>query len=314
MVGLRFFLYLTILLVYSCSSSQPRAIESASAQKKLRGLYLPVRKKGGARSLPFVKSLIARGKPLGVNAVILDAQTFHGKTNKINPEVVAYLKSEQIYTVARIVCFQDGIDKYPLPPQTLKDLKALIEEVAQMGFDELNLDYIRFADTGIKASLKTKYEFLDSLLSEVRGIVTRNNTKLSLDIFGRVVYNEKDLIGQNVENFAKHADIIYPMLYPSHFTKDKKRMSDPAFTVTEGTEKAIERLKGTNVEVMPWVQVFVYNIQYARVKLAEYVRLQIAAIEKTQARGWVAWNAKGDYKELFEALEKIEKEKTLVTK
>ncbi|HRP68217.1 MAG TPA: putative glycoside hydrolase [Turneriella sp.] len=306
MARFRILFVLAIALFTSCSSAQTKAAEPTADKKNyLRGLYIPVRKTGGARSVPFVKSLVERGKPLGLNAVALDAQTFKGMVNKINPEVVAYLKGESIYTIARVVCFQDGIQKLPVAANHMKKLRALIAEVSQMGFDEINLDYIRFEDAGTTYPLKKKYEFLDNLLAEFRTLTAQHNIKLSADVFGRIVYNEKDSIGQNIENYAKHTDVIYPMLYPSHFTKDKKRMSDPGFTVSEGTEKAIERLKGTTTEIMPWVQVFVYNIQYARVKLSEYVFLQIEALEKTQARGWIAWNAKAEYKELFQAMEKL---------
>ena len=288
-----------------CSSGQKKQ-PTPDKKTYLRGLYLPVRKGAGdARNLDFVKSIVARGKPLGINAYVLDVQSFQGNKNKVNPEVVAYLKSEGIYTVARVVCFEGGIKKFPVPQPHLDNLAALVEEASQQGFDEVQLDYIRFADEGVRVGLKRKYEFLDKFIGGMREVTKRHNVKLSADIFGRIVYNKDDSIGQKLENFAKHTDVIYPMLYPSHFTADKKRLSDPGFTVKEGTENAIARLAGTSTEIMPWVQSFVYNIQHARVNLTQYVVLQVEAIEKTQARGWVAWNAKGDYKEVFQALEKM---------
>lgn len=288
-----------------CSSGQQK--QAAVAKKSyLRGLYLPVRKgPGDARNLEFVKSIVARGKPLGINAYVLDVQAFQGNKNKVNPEVVAYLKSEGIYTVARVVCFEGGIKKFPVPQPHLDNLAALVEEVSQQGFDEVQLDYIRFADEGVRVSLKRKYEYLDQFIAKMREITKRYNVKLSADIFGRIVYNKDDSIGQKLENYAKHTDVIYPMLYPSHFTADKKRLANPGFTIKEGTENAINRLAGTNTQIMPWVQCFVYNIQHARVNLTQYVVLQVEAVEQTSARGWVAWNAKGDYKEVFQALEKI---------
>ena len=306
MKSLRYFLIFPFAASLLCSSSQKKQ-GASHKQTYLRGLYLPVRKgPGDARNLDFVKSIVARGKPLGINAFVLDVQAFQGHKNKVNPEVVAYLKSENIYTVARVVCFEGGIRKFPVPQAHIDHLAALVEEVAQQGFDEVQLDYIRFADSGVRVALKRKYEYLDQFIGSMREITNRHGVKLSADIFGRIVYNTNDSIGQNLENFAKHTDAIYPMLYPSHFTADKKRLSDPGFTMKEGTEKALERLQGGNTAIMPWVQCFVYNIQYARVNLTQYVVLQVEAVEKTGARGWVAWNAKGDFKEVFQALEKIE--------
>lgn len=291
--------------VLFCSSAQKKQ-STPDKKNYLRGLYLPVRKGAGdSRNLDFVKSIVAKGKPLGINAYVLDVQAFQGNKNKVNPEVVAYLKSEGIYTVARVVCFEGGIKKFPVPQPHLDNLAVLVEEASQQGFDEVQLDYIRFADEGVRVSLKRKYEYLDQFIGRMREITKRYNVKLSADIFGRIVYNKDDSIGQKLENYAKHTDVIYPMLYPSHFTADKKRLANPGFTIKEGTENAINRLAGTNTQIMPWVQCFVYNIQHARVNLTQYVVLQVEAVEQTSARGWVAWNAKGDYKEVFQALEKI---------
>ena len=287
-----------------CSSAQKKQNEP-ERKNYLRAIYLPVRKGPDLRNLDFMKSVVARSKPVGINAMVLDVQAFQGHKNKTNPEVVAYLKSENIYTIARVVCFEGGIAKFPVPQAKLDELSAIVEEVSQQGYDEVQLDYIRFADFGVRVSLTKKYEFLDQFIAGMREITNRHGIKLSADIFGRIVYNKNDSIGQNLENYAKHTDVIYPMLYPSHFTADKKRLSDPGFTMKEGTEKALERLQGKGTQIMPWVQCFVYNIQHARVNLTQYVVLQVQAVEKTAARGWVAWNAKGDYKELYQALEKI---------
>jgi hypothetical protein len=301
-----YFSILPLVASLFCGSAQKK--ETVPDKKApLRGLYLPVRKgPGDARNLDFVKSIVQQGKPLGINAYVLDVQAYRGHKNYLNPKVVAYLKEEKIYTIARVVCFEGGIQRFPVSQAHLNGLSALVDEVAGQGVDEVQLDYIRFADSGVRVSLNRKYEYLDQFLGSMREITKRHGVKLSADIFGRVAYNKNDPIGQQLENFAKHTDVIYPMLYPSHFSADKKRMADPGFTVKEGTELALERLQGKNTEIMPWVQCFVYNIQYARVNLTQYVVLQVSAIEKTKARGWVAWNAKGDYKEVFQALEKIQ--------
>jgi hypothetical protein len=83
-------------------------------------------------------------------------------------------------------------------------------------------------------------------------------------------------------------------------------MSSPGETVKEGTLKGLKRTEG-KIAVQPYIQAFPYNIQYAKVPLAEYVLLQIQAVEETEARGWVAWNPNGDYSSVFSALEKATK-------
>jgi hypothetical protein len=100
-------------------------------------------------------------------------------------------------------------------------------------------------------------------------------------------------------------DVIYPMLYPSHFTGDTKRMANPGETMKEGTMKGLERLKDTGVTVVPYIQAFDYQIRRAGVSLQRYIELQVRAVESTDARGWVAWNAYGDYRAVMKALQDI---------
>lgn len=299
-----------LFLALACASPSTKSDGSGkkASGKVYRALYVPIRRGTRANNLDYLHRLVERAKPLGVNAIAIDAQIYNGRTSSIKQESVDYLKSQGLYTIVRVVCFQGGIRRLPVPEKRMQQLKALVDEVAQMGFDEVQLDYIRFEDSGLGYGLSKKHEFITSLVADLRQITNKHGVKLSADIFGRIVYNTKDGIGQNLELFAQHTDVIYPMLYPSHFTGDKKRLSDPAFTMNEGTTKALVRLKeaGTGTQVMPFIQCFVYNIQHARVPLWQYVQLQIQAVEDTEARGWMAWNARGDYEPLFRALEAIE--------
>jgi len=255
--------------------------------------------------MDYIKSLVEKGKPLGINMFVMDVHTFGSTALKVNPDVIAYLKEANFYLTARIVCFQDGINKMPVEESTLNNLYALVGSAADSGFDEVQLDYIRFADDGTPYPLNKKYAFLESLLQNFRKITDTKKVKLSADLFGRIVYNRNDFIGQKVEVFAKYTDVLYPMLYPSHYTGDKQRMSMPGDTVKEGTLKGLNRVEGTSVAIQPYIQAFPYNIQYAKIKLEEYVALQIKAVEETTARGWVAWNPNGDYTSVFTALESI---------
>ena len=290
------------------AGSKAKAVPGYIDGKPVRALYVPLRRGTRANNLAYLERLIAEAKPLGVNSLALDAQVYNGRTLRLKQESVDYVKSQGLEVVIRVVCFQGGITRLPVPEKRMHQLKTLVDEVGQMGVDEIQLDYIRFADSGLRYGLTRKHEFITNIVRELRAISSKHNTRLSADIFGRIVYNRKDGIGQNLELFAEHTDVIYPMLYPSHFTGDKKRLSDPHFTMTEGTTKAITRLKeaGSKTQIMPFIQVFVYNIQHARVPLWKYVQLQIDAVENTEARGWMAWNARGDYAPLFRALNEIE--------
>ena len=285
-------------LIVSCASPA----KGPPGSRPLRGLYVPNRQ---ANSMAYIRSLVERGRPLGINMVVLDVHPFMVLRARINPEVVAYLTAEGIYPAARVVCFQDGLDRLPVPEDYMNRLFAVIEAAVGSGFREIQLDYIRFQDGGPGYSLEAKYGFVASLLKRAREMTAPRGLVLSADVFGRVVYNRNDIIGQQMELFARHVDVIYPMLYPSHFTGDRARMANPGETIREGTLKGIARVQGTGARIQPYIQAFPYNIQWARVPLDRYVELQVAAAESTGARGWVAWNAKGEYESVFTALSRL---------
>lgn len=290
-----------VLFVIGCVSCAT-AGQGAGARGRMRGLYIPNRH---ANDPAYIRSVIERGKPLGINMLVMDVHPITVLKTRINPEVVAYLKRNHIYIAARIVCFQDGLKSLPVPDGHLERLFALMGEAASAGFDEIQMDYIRFPDGAPYYALSVKYGFIDDLLKRARAVADKRGVKLSADLFGRVVFNRNDIIGQNMENFAKHADVIYPMLYPSHFTDDRGRMAQPGETVRDGTQRGINRVRGTRAGIQPYIQAFPYNIQWAHVPLDRYVELQVIAAESTAARGWVAWNAKGEYECVFKALERL---------
>ena len=268
----------------------------------MRGLYIPNRQ---ANDPAYIRAVVERGRPLGINMLVLDAHPFMVLKARFNPEVVQYLKRNGIYIAARIVCFQDGLKFLPVPAEHLDRLFGVMKEVAGAGFDEVQMDYIRFPDGAPYYALSAKYGFIDELLTRARAIADEHGVRLSADLFGRVVFNHDDIIGQKLENFAKHADVVYPMLYPSHFTDDRNRMANPGETIRDGTTRGISRVKGTRAGIQPYIQAFPYNIQWAHVPLDRYVAMQVVAAESTGARGWVAWNAKGEYECVFKALERL---------
>ena len=305
--------FLSVLVVFVfCGSAEtrdtiPSALSVLASYRPMRGLYVP-NKKG--RDIAYMKTLISEGKPLGVNMLVIDVHPYNRRKFIVEPEVMSYLKDERIYLVGRVVCFQDGLDKMPLPESELAVLRELVEKTAQAGFQEVQLDYIRFKDGGYPYPLQKKQLLIEELLKEFRTVADASGVKLSADVFGRIVFNRKDYVGQNLESFAKYTEVIYPMLYPSHFTGDRVRMSNPGKTVQEGLLKGQARLDGTGTVLHAYIQAFPYYIGMARTDLPGYVAMQIRATEETPARGWVAWNAAGNHSSVFEALRRIRDGKT----
>ncbi len=162
------------------------------------------------------------------------------------------LKDKNIYTIARVTVFQDPHYAKLHPELAVRkksdggvwhDRKGLafldvggkgtwdyIVEIAKeshnIGFDEINFDYIRYPSDGNMSD--TSYTLSDPTLTKsdqlekffiylaeamrAEGIVT------SADLFGMTTTNTDDLnIGQVLEKAMPHFDYIAPMVYPSHY-------------------------------------------------------------------------------------------------
>ncbi len=112
------------------------------------------------------------------------------------------------------------------------------EAFTQMGFDELNFDYVRFPSDGPMAEAVYSWEkpldgargrrpskqealeeFFAYLSSHLRDVHSGEYSPvLSADLFGMSATNYDDLsIGQVLERAFPYFDRIYPMVYPSHY-------------------------------------------------------------------------------------------------
>ncbi|NLD49362.1 MAG: putative glycoside hydrolase [Clostridiaceae bacterium] len=162
-------------------------------------------------------------------------------------KVIKQLHDNNIYAIARIVCFKDPILANKKPEMAIKNLQGglyvhnkmnwvnpyseeawqynidLAREVLKKGFDEVQFDYIRFPD-GKKSEMvfegkddRQYYEVINSFLSYAREQLP--NAILSGDVFAIILESPGDTegIGQYFEYVGKDLDYLYPMAYPSHY-------------------------------------------------------------------------------------------------
>ena len=156
---------IAVSIFINCVSCATAGGPRGGAHRLLRGLYIPNRQ---ANSPEYIRTIIERGGPLGINMLVIDVHPFMVLKSRINPEVIGYLKRQGIYIAARIVCFQDGLKSLPVPDGHLERLFGLMGEAAGAGFDEVQMDYIRFPDGAPYYSLSVKYGFIDDLLKQAR--------------------------------------------------------------------------------------------------------------------------------------------------
>src|SRR5690606_14578473 len=115
-------------------------------------------------------------------------------------------------------------------------------------------------------------------------------------------------IGQNWEKLIEVADVVLPMVYPSHYYKGMYGFdapnAHPYEIIRVSMQDAVERTEhvrshgGRVGEVMPWLQAmsaeWIDDIHYGPAHLRE----QIQAVHDSGLKSWTLWNPGSGY-ELF---------------
>jgi len=337
------------ILLFSClfTFNQPTYQVLQKPEKiENKGIYLTAYSAGMKTRREDLLNLI---KETELNSIIIDLKDSSGKVffdsnlplvEEIDSKEVRIpdladwlkeLKKEGIYTIARIVVFQDPYLAANKPEIALKakggglwrDFKGLAwvdptqklvwdynldlaKEAVKLGFDEVNFDYIRFpSDGNIKQIV---YANLDNANFEGKALVMKqfyeyvNKTLTfypvitSADLFGMVLWRSDGLnIGQRLEDAAPNFDYICPMVYPSHYPDGFENFANPAEHPYEIIYRSLIRAKDTlansRARLRPWLQAFDLGAVYT----PEMIRSQIQATYDGNGFGWLLWNASNRY-------------------
>lgn len=247
----------------------------------------------------------------------------------------AFIKSlhdKNIYVIGRITVFQNPVYATLHPEQAVqsalggvwRDDKGLPfvdvgakdywdnvitlakEAYLEVGFDELNFDYIRYPSDGPMSEavytwsgIRPKAEVLEEFFSYLHDGIKSLNVATSADLFGMVATNYDDLsIGQVLERALPYFDYISPMVYPSHYPPNWGGFSNPAARPYEvvhiAMKQAAARTKALGMDpqkIRPWLQDFNMGATYT----AELVRAQIEATYDAGLTSWYLWDAGNTY-------------------
>lgn len=262
-------------------------------------------------------------------------------------DFIASLHQKGIYVIGRITVFQDPTYTKEHPEQAVQDTNGglwkndgglsfvdvgakpfwdyivRLSQVAyaQIGFDELNFDYIRYPSDGpLKdarytlskdqtktAALEAFFDYLHSQLQPAGSTPGTDAPVLSADMFGMVSSHRDDLdIGQVLENAFPYFDYIDPMIYPSHYPKGFDGYDDvnahSSDIVYRETKSAVQRAIAAGYsadKIRPWLQSFDYPVAYT----PEMVQGQIDADAKGGADSYLFWDAANKYTSLRQALQ-----------
>ena len=241
------------------------------------------------------------------------------------------LREKGIYTIARIVVFKDAALGSARPDLTVRtqdgriwqDREDLIwvdpsrkevwdyniniaVEAAQMGFDEIQFDYVRFPDKkGLRFAVsnteENRVKYVSGFLMEAKKRLMPYNVFIAADIFGYASWNLNDtLIGQKLENLLPCVDYISLMLYPSGFQFGipgyRNPVAYPHQIVALSLKKAQERTNISSVRFRPWLQAFKDYAFDRRHFNGPEIRNQIEAAEEFGSNGWMLWNPRNVYR------------------
>ena len=243
-------------------------------------------------------------------------------------DFVARFKQEDAYLIARIVLFKDELQAAanpdyairkngliwrnhdgmawvdPFDKRSWKYAVDIAEDAAKHGFNEINFDYIRFpARSGIELekpnTMQNRLETLDGFLAYAKKRLRPYGVFISVDIFGNICWSKDDMnIGQNIENFARHADYIAPMLYPSSFASGTLGYRYPSEYPYEMVYRSIANTNSRidSKRVRPWIQAFAdYSSRKKRYRDYE-IQQQLLAAKDAGTNGWMMWSPSSKYK------------------
>ncbi len=176
----------------------------------------------------------------------------------------------------------------------------LAVEACGLGFDEIQFDYIRYPDSqaasqawklGLIPDEETRVANVSGFLEEASDQLHPLGCAVSANTFGGVtVYDDdRDKIGQRLEDFTRPLDAYSPMTYPSLWATAWFGFSNPNAhpkeVVAAQLDSAMPRVAEWTT-VRPWLQGWGYT--------STQIRSEIDAADE-RGLGWIIWNVSGDY-------------------
>lgn len=260
--------------------------------------------------------------------------------------LMAELKEHNIYTIARIVCFKDPYlaehnpqlalkkadgsnltDAYgltwvnPYKEEVWEYLTDVALAAADMGFDEIQYDYVRFpigneaekADYGVDIQSYPREQAIMNFLDYAAERLHEKGIPVTADVFGTIIGSAVDVeqVGQDYVGLGSTVDVLCPMIYPSHYGKGVFGFDVPDAYPYETVYAALVASKNElagiadddRAVVRPWLQAFTATWVSGHISYGgDEIREQIQAVYDAGYEEWILWNASNRYTD--EGLEK----------
>jgi hypothetical protein len=244
--------------------------------------------------------LLARLRQQGIYAIARVVAFKDDPLARARPELAVRTRDGQIYTDREGLAWTD-----PFRHEVWDYVLDVAEEAAGLGFDEIQFDYLRFPDQpGLvyaePSNEANRVAAISGFLAEAARRLAPYNVFVAADVFGYVLWNLDDTdIGQRLEDLAPHLDYISPMLYPSchqcGIPGYRNPVAAPYEIVSLSLDNARKRTGLPAARFRPWLQAFRDYAFDRRVFGAAEIGAQIRAAEDFGASGWMLWNPRNVY-------------------
>ena len=261
--------------------------------------------------------------------------------------LISSLKERGLYVIARVVAFRDPYLAEQKPewslhladgslyrdrqgmawvdPYRIEVWDYLVEvgpAAKEVGFDEVQFDYIRFSTEGTMKQVvfdeevtkgRSKTDAITEFVKYAYENLASQGLFVSADVFGTIIDSEIDAnaVGQIYTEMAKHLDYICPMIYPSHYGAGNFGLDYPDKQPYETVLAALQKSKtvmeqaaeadghvSSQAVVRPWLQDFTASylgegkyISYGY----EEIQKQIQAVKDAGYDEWMLWSAANRY-------------------
>ena len=251
-------------------------------------------------------------------------------------EAIQKIKDAGLYVIGRITVFKDSYYSMDHPENTIIDTQTgksynhdgsywpsaynrhvwefnvalAIESVQEMGFNEIQFDYVRFPDRVGSLEKEGKISYNNTYDEEKAQAIQRfvmyacdeihkYDAYVSIDVFGESAHTYVTAYGQYWAAISNIADVISGMPYPDHFTANEYGFTTPVWTIPYdllylwGNEFVMERQKETTTPaiVRTWIQVYDTSKSPATHYGPDMVSKEISGLyDAGLTGGFMTWN------------------------
>ena len=301
--------------------------------KSAKAMYL------NAGTIRAIDSYLKIAKENGVNAIVVDIKDGAlAYTSNVAKEIspTAYktaindndlykaaidkIKEAGIYAIGRIVVFNDTHYAKDYPEDCINssgwpsvysrnvwyyNVELAKEAVREMGFNEIQFDYVRFPENAYNLSVagadfKNKYdeekaEAVQNFLFYATDQIHKEGVYLSVDVFGECSSEYVTAYGQYWPAISNIVDVVSSMPYTDHFGRNIDTWTNAYQTVNNWAKGASERQKEIPTPAIARTWITAYDTPYWNPKVvygASKIEEQVKALyDAGLDGGFITWNS-----------------------